>query len=202
MISQQYLGVIGRVQGVTQRGLAQHARISFPCLSELESGALCLPREETTSVLVKMRGASRADTDAPFGFASKMPSDGGQSNLRIAEWLIVSPSHVRSGANSILCSPVTRPVVMKTRRPSRDASIPPSSAASRFFRYDSRCSIAGAVYEHGDLHCICNLRVWMPSVLPAGNPGAMLLSEFASPPLSTRCRGCVLVSPASTQHTN
>jgi len=93
-------------------------------------------------------------------------------------------------------------ILVKTRRLSSNASIPPYSAASRFLRYDSRYSIAGAVREKGGFHCFRNPHVRMRRVLPCGNLRAMLLPESTHTPLQMRRHGCIVVSPASAQHTN
>ena len=93
-------------------------------------------------------------------------------------------------------------ILVKTRRPSSNASIPPYSALLCFLRYDSRYSVAGAVHEKGGFHGFRNLHVRMRRVLPDGNPQAMLLPEPAYTPLRVRCRGCIVVSPARAQHTN
>lgn len=64
----------------------------------------------------------------------------------------VSASFLCNGKHLVISSSLAQgssPGVIKTRRPSSSVSIPPYSAATWFFRYYSRYSVAGAFCEGG-----------------------------------------------------
>lgn len=134
---------------------------------------------------------------------SSSPMSGGFQGVEKepSDTLSIQPLSYAIGTRRIVSSLVTEPIVVKTSRLSSSASIPPYSAATWFFRYYSRYSIAGAFCE-GGFRCFRNPHVRMRRLLPYGDPQAMLLPESAHTSLRIRCRGCMVVSPASTQLTN
>jgi PAS domain S-box-containing protein len=64
-----------KAKGLTQRDLAQKARISFTYVSKMESGAMSPPRHKIIHSLAAVLGADDADTDELFGLARKLPRD-------------------------------------------------------------------------------------------------------------------------------
>jgi hypothetical protein len=91
--------------------------------------------------------------------------------------------------------PLRKPVVRLVMRP----SLRPAPC-QRFFGIILGVELP-AFCEHGSLYCTNDIRVWMRNPLSPRNPGAILLSASAYPPLSTP-GGLRARPPASAQQMN
>jgi PAS domain S-box-containing protein len=71
----QRLRELRTARGMTQRELAQEARISFAYVSKLETGAMPPPRHRIIVALATAVRASDRETDELFGLARKIPHE-------------------------------------------------------------------------------------------------------------------------------